>query len=145
MKEVKTIALSIIGIAACAFIISSCVSGENKEKVEESNSQPSAEVVKKTQTKRKPKVSLQNEVVRVQKTGAGACRAEACVYLDSQQTNNVKVVVRAHSDGKQVGLTTITIEAGNLQGCETFRLDGFYGMFEDRIPSMVTLSCSQVN
>jgi hypothetical protein len=89
-------------------------------------------------------VYLESEIVRVKTAGAGFRYAEACVCLTYEQTRDVNALVKAYANGEQVGLTTVTIKAGKLRGRESFRLDGFYGKFEERIPNTVTLEISSV-
>ena len=99
---------------------------------------------KKSTDEPQMEVYLEREIVRVKTAGAGFRYAEACVCVNYRQTKGVNALVNAYAYGEVVGQAIVTIEAGKLQGSQSFRLDGFMGMFEERIPPTVTLEITSV-
>lgn len=99
---------------------------------------------KKSTDEPQMEVYLERETVIVKTAGAGFRYAEACVCVNYRQTKGVNARVKAYAYGEVVGSAIVTIEAGKLQGSQSFRLDGFMGMFEERIPPTVTLEITSV-
>ena len=134
-----------ITLVATSLVSSSCGNSNRKEKEEPINETTEMSSSPKQQTNRKPTITLDYNTASVQTAGAGFRYAEAYISIDYIQERNVSALVTAYANGKKVGSTLITIEAGESSSYSSFRLDGFYGMFEDRIPSTVTLKITSVD
>lgn len=144
MKTTKaSISAIIIGIILCSISFSSCKSRNSQESADDLNYQTSTETTEKPKAK-KPKAYLPISSVPVETAGAGFRYADVYVNLESEHSSDVYVDVNIYSGGKKVGSAFVTIEKGELQGYESSRLEGFYGVFEDRIPSTVTLKINKV-
>lgn len=143
MKTTKATVLGIIGFVLFSISINSCKSRNDQESANDLNYQPTPETVEKPKAK-KPKAYLPLSIVPVETAGAGFRYADVYVNLESEHSSDVYVDVNIYAGGKKVGSAYVTIEKGELQGFESSRLDGFYGVMEDRIPSTVTLKINKV-
>ena len=149
MKLNATQRLLSILLVTISVIFTSCSNSHRREKEEQiyeatenSNSSYSSP---KQQANKKPKIMLDSSTAYVQTAGAGFRYADAFISIDYAYNRSVSAMVTAHANGKQVGMAMITIDAGNTSGYASIKLDGFYGVFEDRIPSTVTLKCRQID
>lgn len=143
MKLSKATVSAILGIAICSISVNSCKSRNSQEAEDNLNYQPATETIETPRAK-KPKAYLPLSTVPVETAGAGFRYADVYVCLETEHSSDVYVDVNVYAGGKKVGSAFITIEKGEIQGFASPRLDGFYGVFEDRIPSTVTLKINKV-
>lgn len=136
MKKIILFAI----IIASALSVNSCTTQSEKEE----NSENSTVVTEIEETKSKPEPYLVNNTVYIETTGAGFKVAEACVRLKSRCDKKVNVGVAAYARGKRVGDSYITIDKGDISGCDNIRLHGFAGWFEEKIPSTVSIKITSI-
>lgn len=145
MKTITAITLIISSIVITSCFNSNSNNRETEEQMNETTkSINSSYSSPKQQTNKKPKISLNSNTAYIQIAGAGFRYAEAYISIDYAQNRSVSAWVTAHALGKEVGAAMITIEAGDTSGYASIKLDGLAGVFEDRIPSTVTLKCRPI-